>query len=129
MPIERNLEVINRTRVTGLMLGPCAMCGRRLRKVNHHGPWIPGRMHQKCWKQETHERAERDYRIITLEREAVFTRAMNGDTTVAFKEGMEQKLADMREKYVASDINLEDPAQMKQFHADALDFSFPDARF
>ena len=32
--------------------GPCAMCGKNLRKVSHFGPWVPERLHQKCWKEQ-----------------------------------------------------------------------------
>ncbi len=49
------LEITNQTRVREPVLsteyrGPCAMCGNNLRKLSHYGPWIPERLHQKCWK-------------------------------------------------------------------------------
>ena len=49
------LEITNQTRVREPVLsteyrGPCAMCGNDLRKLSHYGPWIPERLHQKCWK-------------------------------------------------------------------------------
>ena len=56
MPLDMNIEahpdLVNATRTTRLVLGPCAICGKRLRASNHHGPWIPEKVHQKCWKAE-----------------------------------------------------------------------------
>ena len=128
MPLEMNNEIngniVRETLVRTEYKGPGTTCGKDLRKLSHFGPWIPVRMHMKCWKQELKERADREYRIISQERDAVFMRAMNGDPTVAVKDGMRQRLVALQEKYIASDINLEDPAQMKQFHADAVDFHF-----
>ena len=120
MQFQRN---IGETRNSNA-LGPCAMCGKNLRKVSHSGPWVTAHMHQKCWKQEEHDRADREYAIITRDREEVFMRAMNGDLTVAIQEDMRQRFVALQEKYIASDINPEDPAQLKQFRADVITFQF-----
>jgi len=68
MPLDTNSE-INKNRDSGLILGPCVMCGKQLRKLSHCGPWVGEGMHIKCWKEKESKAADEAYAKIKQERE------------------------------------------------------------
>jgi hypothetical protein len=50
------------------------MCGNNLRKLSHYGPWIPERLHQKCWKAQQNAAANQEYLLSKQQRDELFRR-------------------------------------------------------
>ena len=92
MPLDMNNEIdrdtVNATRTTGLILGPCVMCEKQLRKLSHCGPWVRDSMHVKCWKAREKEKADQEYLLSKQKRAELFQRAVDGDATLEVPEWM-----------------------------------------
>ena len=78
--------------------GPCEMCGKNLRKLSHSGPWVPERLHQKCWKAQQKAKADQEYLLSKQAREALFRRAVDGDPTLEVPEWMKTLLASFQNR-------------------------------
>ena len=84
--------------------GPCEMCGKNLRKLSHSGPWVPERLHRKCWKDQQKETATQEYLLSKQQRDEMFRRMIREGRASEVDPRLRPLLDEVREQMRREDI-------------------------